>query len=114
MALASSPMFLATLFTGATSGFFLETFCPENGIKQSWKMWLIIGLITLTSPILLFFLKDKLEITYDELVRERREKRNREKAKKYDNECIPNGGSVDCNNSSAMEIEQQYEFTFKN
>jgi MFS family permease len=71
MALASSPMFIATLVTGATSGIFLETFCPEVGKKESWKMWLLIGLITLTSPILLYLLKDKIEITDQELKLER-------------------------------------------
>lgn len=74
MALASSPMFIATLVTGATSGIFLETFCPENGPKESWKMWLLIGAITVTSPILLYLLKNKIEITKDDLLNERIEK----------------------------------------
>jgi MFS family permease len=79
MALASSPMFIATLVTGATSGFFLETFCPEKGPKESWKMWLLIGLITFSSPILLFFFKNRIEVTDDELVKERKEKSDRKK-----------------------------------
>jgi len=79
MALASSPMFIATLITGATSGIFLESFCPEKGPKQSWKMWSIIGLITLTSPVLLFFLKNKIEVTEDELKKERIEKNKKKK-----------------------------------
>jgi hypothetical protein len=73
MALASSPMFIATLVTGATSGLFLENFCPENGPKQSWKMWLLIGLFTLSSPILLYLWKDKLEVTQTELINEKLE-----------------------------------------
>jgi MFS family permease len=73
MALASSPMFIATLVTGATSGLFLENFCPENGPKQSWKMWLLIGIFTLSSPILLYLLKDKLEVTQTELINEKLE-----------------------------------------
>ena len=77
MALASSPMFIATLVTGATSGLFLENFCPENGPKQSWKMWLLIGLFTLSSPILLYCLKDKIEVTQDELFREKLETERR-------------------------------------
>jgi MFS family permease len=71
MALASSPMFIATLITGLTSGLFLENFCPENGKRESWKMWGSIGLITLTSPILLYIFKDKIEITYEDLENER-------------------------------------------
>jgi dipeptide/tripeptide permease len=74
MALASSPMFLATLITGATSGMLLETFCPETGKKESWKMWMLIGVITITSPILLYLLKDKIEITNEELQTERAQK----------------------------------------
>lgn len=74
MALASSPMFIATLITGATSGMLLESFCPEKGVKHSWKMWSLIGIITLTSPLLLFIFKKKIEITEDELTDERAEK----------------------------------------
>jgi POT family proton-dependent oligopeptide transporter len=84
MALASSPMFIATLITGATSGVFLENFCPEKGIRESWKMWMIIGLITITSPILLYFYKDKIEITQEELNKERSE---RTKLKNVDERC---------------------------
>jgi MFS family permease len=73
MALASSPMFIATLITGLTSGLFLESFCPEHGKRESWKMWSLIGLITLTSPILLYFFKNKIEITEEELEIERSE-----------------------------------------
>jgi hypothetical protein len=79
MALASSPMFIATLITGATSGTFLEAFCPEKGIKQSWKMWMWIGLITLTSPILLSLFKSKIEVTDEELKNEKIEKQRKKK-----------------------------------
>jgi MFS family permease len=76
MALASSPMFVATLITGATSGFLLESYCPENGPRQSWKMWMYIGIITLMSPILLYMFKNKIEITQDDLKKEKLEKDN--------------------------------------
>jgi len=83
MALASSPMFVATLITGATSGLFLEQYCPEHGKRESWKMWTIIGAITLTSPFLLFFFKDKIEVTDDDLENERAEiKRKKEEENK--------------------------------
>jgi MFS family permease len=67
MALASSPMFIATLVTGGTSGLLLENYCPESGPRQSSKMWLYIGIMTLFSPILLYFFKDKIEVTQNEL-----------------------------------------------
>lgn len=82
MALASSPMFIATLATGATSGWLLESFCPEKGVRQSWKMWFIIGLVTLLSPILLLVFKNKIEVTTQdlEIERKRRLQSLREKA----------------------------------
>lgn len=80
MALASSPMFIATLITGATSGMMLEKFCPEKGHKESYKMWLIIGCTTIISPILLFIYKNKIEISEVELQQEK-EIKNRKKDK---------------------------------
>jgi POT family proton-dependent oligopeptide transporter len=117
MALASSPMFIATLMTGATSGFFLETFCPEKGPKESWKMWLLIGLITLTSPILLFLLKHKIEVTKEDLVEEKSLKKKRleeEKLKKklnhssysYKHLVISNNIDIDY---KGYKIEKQAE-----
>ena len=53
MALASSPVFLAKLPAGLLSGYLLQTYCPENGPRHSKAMWLIIGLSSTISPILL-------------------------------------------------------------
>mmetsp|Transcript_8125 Transcript_8125/g.12227 ORF Transcript_8125/g.12227 Transcript_8125/m.12227 type:complete len:508 (+) Transcript_8125:129-1652(+) len=53
MALASAPLFLAKLPVGMMSGFLLEKYCPEEGPRDSKFMWLIIGLTTAPSPILL-------------------------------------------------------------
>jgi hypothetical protein len=60
MALASAPMFVATLLTGAMSGVLLDQFCPEKGPRHSETMWLVIGSISFTSPLLLFLLKDHI------------------------------------------------------
>jgi MFS family permease len=120
MALASSPMFIATLITGATSGIFLETFCPENGKKESWKMWLLIGIITITSPILLYLLKDKIEITDQELKLERAQKAEKKRieeekekinlAKKFDykNLVISNNMEIDY---KTYKIAKQNDFS---
>jgi MFS family permease len=103
MALASSPMFIATLVTGATSGLFLEKFCPENGERESWKMWLLIGLITITSPILLFFFKNKLEITTEELQNERILKKKKDEIrKKFESD------------HNILKIDRQAEVSFSN
>ena len=53
MALASSPVFLAKFPAGLLSGFLLQTYCPEIGPHHSKTMWLIIGLTSTISPIIL-------------------------------------------------------------
>lgn len=53
MALASAPLFLAKLPVGLMSGYLLQKYCPEEGARNSQMMWLIIGLITASSPLLL-------------------------------------------------------------
>jgi POT family proton-dependent oligopeptide transporter len=57
MALSSAPLFLAKLPVGILSGVLLQKYCPETleagETRHSRIMWLIIGLLTLTSPILL-------------------------------------------------------------
>lgn len=35
------------------SGYLLEKYCPEAGPRNSSMMWLIIGLVTATSPVLI-------------------------------------------------------------
>merc|ERR1712194_560823 len=57
MALSSAPLFLAKLPVGVLSGVLLERYCPETleegQERHSGVMWLIIGSLTATSPILL-------------------------------------------------------------
>jgi len=53
MALSSAPLFLAKLPVGTMSGILLQKYCPEEGERHSSTMWLIIGLTTAVSPILM-------------------------------------------------------------
>lgn len=53
MALSSAPLFLAKLPVGFLSGYLLKKYCPEEGERHSREMWLIIGLLTASSPVLL-------------------------------------------------------------
>jgi len=57
MALSSAPLFLAKLPVGVLSGVLLTKYCPETleegQERHSRLMWLIIGLLTATSPVLL-------------------------------------------------------------
>ena len=53
LALSSAPLFLAKLPVGFMSGYLLQEYCPEEGERHSKTMWLIIGLTTVLSPILM-------------------------------------------------------------
>lgn len=51
MGLANVPWILAKGTTGLYSGWMMEHYCPKVGPKDTETMWLIYGLIALTSPI---------------------------------------------------------------
>jgi MFS family permease len=57
MALSSAPNFLSKLVVGGMSGILLEDYCPSENHCDGQKLWLIIFLVTLTSPIMLLLLK---------------------------------------------------------
>ena len=52
-ALSSAPLFLAKLPVGFMSGYLLKEYCPEEGERRSKMMWFIIGMTTISSPILM-------------------------------------------------------------
>lgn len=60
MALSSAPLFLAKLPVGFLSGLLLQRYCPERleegEVRHSKTMWMIIGLSTIVSPILISLL----------------------------------------------------------
>ena len=57
MALSSAPLFLAKLPVGFLSGLLLQRYCPEHleegEVRHSKTMWMIIGLSTIVSPIMI-------------------------------------------------------------
>jgi len=59
MALSSAPLFLAKLPVGLISGVLLQRYCPEHleegEERHSKTMWLIIGLMSISSPLLITF-----------------------------------------------------------
>jgi MFS family permease len=61
LAIASSPFAVAMVVTGLVAGFLLEEFCPEDGERECWKMWLIITAITCISPLLILVFWSCLE-----------------------------------------------------
>lgn len=58
-ALASAPLFAAKIPVGLMSGYLLHTYLPEEDdegeqpVQRPQTMWLIIGLMTITSPVLI-------------------------------------------------------------
>lgn len=57
---ATVPMFLATGLIGGFSGHALEHYCPAYKDCDGTTLWFLIGLTTLSSPVLLFFLRSRL------------------------------------------------------
>lgn len=62
--LASAPMFVAKIGAGSLSGFLLETYCPsldeDNQVvdrRRCTLVWLWVGLLSLSSPLLLVALR---------------------------------------------------------
>jgi len=50
-ALSYIPFLMGKIFTGTISGVLLEKFCPENGVRHSWAMWLILAMIATIAPV---------------------------------------------------------------
>ena len=57
MSLASLPMFLAKVVAGPVSGVLLARYCPEEGPRDSARMWLIIASTSAIGPVLLVVLR---------------------------------------------------------
>lgn len=70
-ALASAPLFAAKIPVGLMSGLLLHRYLPEeeDGKQRPQTMWLIIGLMTITSPILIAI--------FDSCIREPEKERQR-------------------------------------
>lgn len=61
LAVAASPLPLSLIIAGLMGGFLFSEYCPSEGEKNCWKMWLIISLFTLLAVILMFLLRPILE-----------------------------------------------------
>lgn len=51
MGLANVPWISVKMTTGIYSGFLLEKYCPREGPQDTATLWLIYGLIAITSPV---------------------------------------------------------------
>lgn len=65
MAFSHMPSFVANFISGPMSGILLQRFCPAQGKLHCEMMWLIIGLSSISSPILLLALKKCLRSKTD-------------------------------------------------
>lgn len=61
IALAGLITILATIISGVVGGLLLSGFCPEDGERHCWLMWLIIGAIPLPGLMMLFLGRRWLE-----------------------------------------------------
>jgi MFS family permease len=57
MGVAQFPWFLTKVITSMYSGWFLAHYCPANGPLNTEKMWLIYGLIAMSSTVMLVLAK---------------------------------------------------------
>ena len=52
------PWFLTKFLTSLFAGWFLMRYCPEKGAQDTRTMWIIYGLIAVSSPFMLFFARN--------------------------------------------------------
>ena len=61
-ALSYIPFLLAKLLVGTVSGELLAKYCPEVGVRQSGKMWLIVALMATVAPVGLIALRGVIRV----------------------------------------------------
>lgn len=61
IALANAPLFMAALFAGALSGTLLHKYCPRKGPRHCSRMWLILSILAVLSPICIFLCRNIIQ-----------------------------------------------------
>jgi len=61
-ALSYIPFLLAKLLVGTVSGELLAKYCPEEGVRQSGTMWLIVALMASVAPVGLIALRSIIRV----------------------------------------------------
>ena len=51
--LSAAPLFGVKLLVGVMSGALLQQFCPAEPPRDCWAMWLVVGFVSLSTPLLL-------------------------------------------------------------
>jgi len=62
MALSMLPYFIAKFFVGSMSGFLLAKYCPAEGPKSSYMIWLIVGIMALITPLGLLIARKYIQV----------------------------------------------------
>ena len=62
LALSMLPYFVAKFFVGAISGFLLARYCPAEGPRHSERIWLIVGIMALISPLGLIVFRRYIQV----------------------------------------------------
>ena len=57
MGVAQFPWFLTKLIVPIYSGWFLQRYCPKGGPMDTGTMWLIYGIIAVSSTVMLVLAK---------------------------------------------------------
>jgi len=61
-ALSYVPFLLAKLLTGTFGGILLKRYCPEQGVRHSGTMWLIVALTATVAPVGLIALRGYIRV----------------------------------------------------
>ena len=61
IAIAALPSALSLVFSGVIGGLLLDSFCPAEGERNCWAMWLIVGGIGFVPVLIMFFFRRWLE-----------------------------------------------------
>ncbi len=62
MAFSILPFFVAKFFVGSMSGLMLQRYCPAEGPRDSEMMWLLIGCMTMLTPLGLVVFKKYIQV----------------------------------------------------
>mmetsp|Transcript_11955 Transcript_11955/g.12030 ORF Transcript_11955/g.12030 Transcript_11955/m.12030 type:complete len:406 (+) Transcript_11955:169-1386(+) len=61
LAVAASPLILSVIVAGLVAGILLDSYCPDDGERECWKMWAWISGMTALMPILMIVFRKYLE-----------------------------------------------------
>ena len=53
------------LIIGLVTGFTLEAFCPEDGERKSWAMWVVLSAISFIGGLILIIFKPWIQVVFD-------------------------------------------------